>query len=314
MHTQLKNWSIIFVSLVIGATLFFVVAMRPVRILEQSEIIIPVGASMSRAATLLAQEGIIRSPRLFLVYSAIIGNRTIQAGTYLFDAGSLGVGEVSRRLAQGVFGAGMLRVTFPEGITIREMSDRLGATLPDFDDEKFLELARGDEGYLFPDTYFFFTTDTAEIVYDTLRTRHNEVITSLDSLIQAQSRSVRDIIIMASLLEREANNFEEAQVIAGILWKRLSIDMPLQVDATFLYELGKGSAQLTRADLRRDTPYNTYTRRGLPAGPIGNPGEAMIRAALTPVTSPYLFYLHGRDGRIHYGRNFDEHIRNRRYL
>ncbi len=314
MHTYLKKWHIIFISLVIGTVVLLGIAMRPAQVVDETKIVIPVGTSMSRAAQLLAQEGIIRSPRLFLVYSAMIGNRTIQAGTYSFDAGALGMGEVSQRLSQGIFGAGMIRVTFPEGITITDMAERLRTALPDFDDEKFLELAVGDEGYLFPDTYFFFTTDNAETVYETLRARHNEVMTSLDSLVQAQSRSVRDIIIMASLLEREANNFEEAQVIAGILWKRLDINMPLQVDATFLYELGKGSRQLTRSDLERDTPYNTYTRRGLPLGPIGNPGEAMIRAALTPAASPYLFYLHGRDGRIHYGRNFDEHIRNRRYL
>jgi UPF0755 protein len=113
-------------------------------------------------------------------------------------------------------------------------------------------------------------------------------------------------------LEREAYNSVEAKTIAGILWKRMSKNMPLQVDATFKYTLGKSSEELTRADLKNDSPYNTYTRLGLPVGPIGNPGIAMIDATLHPTDSPYWYYLHDALGRIHYATTYQQHLENKR--
>jgi UPF0755 protein len=105
------------------------------------------------------------------------------------------------------------------------------------------------------------------------------------------------------------------QTIAGILWKRIEMGMPLQVDATLEYERGLGSAELTLDDLRTDTPYNTYTRKGLPPTPIANPGSVALSAALNPTASPYLFYLTGDDGTFHYAKDFEEHKRNKeRYI
>jgi UPF0755 protein len=117
---------------------------------------------------------------------------------------------------------------------------------------------------------------------------------------------------MASLLEKEARNATEAKTVAGILWKRISLGKPLQVDAPFLYVLGKTSAQLTTRDLTKDGPYNTYTRKGLPVGPIGNPGIAMIQAALNPIASQYLYYLHDRNGVIHYAKTYEGHLQNKK--
>jgi UPF0755 protein len=116
-------------------------------------------------------------------------------------------------------------------------------------------------------------------------------------------KTENQIIIMASLLEKEAKNEQEAKIISGILWTRIRAGLPLQVDAPFLYILGKTSEQLKMSDLQKDGPYNTYTRKGLPAGPIGNPGVAMIKAAIYPQASPYLYYLHGKDGVISLRKN-----------
>jgi UPF0755 protein len=130
--------------------------------------------------------------------------------------------------------------------------------------------------------------------------------------IYGKVRTLKDIITMASILEREANGKDEARVISGILWKRIQKNMPMQVDATFLYSIQKGSSALTQTDLKTDGPYNTYTRTGLPVGPIGNPGTVMIDAALHPTDSPYWYYLHDDKGGIHYAKTYQEHLKNKK--
>ena len=108
---------------------------------------------------------------------------------------------------------------------------------------------------------------------------------------------------------------KDHKIISGILWKRIGMNMPLQVDAPFLYILGKTSAELTLADLKKDSPYNTYVNRGLPIGPIGNPGFSALRAAVFPASSPYLYYLSDNEGIMHYAKTFEEHKANKeKYL
>ncbi len=118
---------------------------------------------------------------------------------------------------------------------------------------------------------------------------------------------------MASLLEKEASNdLEQKRIISGILWKRIRIGMPLQIDAPFLYERGKGSAQLSNKDLRASSKYNTYINKGLTPTPIGNPGYDSLYAAAHPIESNYLFYLHDFNGGVHYGKNHKEHVTNKK--
>jgi UPF0755 protein len=116
---------------------------------------------------------------------------------------------------------------------------------------------------------------------------------------------------MASILEREANNPEDMRIVAGILWNRLDIDMPLQVDAVFGYIRQENGYTPTAEDLQLDSPYNTYRNRGLPPTPISNPGLDALLAAVQPEETPYLYYLTGRDGKMYYGRTFEDHKRNR---
>ena len=116
---------------------------------------------------------------------------------------------------------------------------------------------------------------------------------------------------MASLLEEEARQTPTRRTVAGILWKRLDLGMPLQVDATLRYLLGKSSHELTREDLEYDSPYNTYKDAGLPPGPISNPGLDAILAALRPVETAYLYFLTDSEGNIHYARTFEEHVANK---
>ena len=116
---------------------------------------------------------------------------------------------------------------------------------------------------------------------------------------------------MASLIEKEADTAEDRRIVSGILWNRIDADMPLQVDAVFGYILDRSGYAPTGSDLEIDSPYNTYENRGLPPGPIANPGLDALTAALHPAATEYFYYLTGRDGLMYYAETFEEHKRNR---
>lgn len=133
--------------------------------------------------------------------------------------------------------------------------------------------------------------------------------------ILKSGHSLDEILTMASILEKEANKTADRKKIAGVLWHRIDIGMPLQTDATFPYYLGRNTFEVTRTDLQTDHPYNTYTNKGLPPGPIGNPGLDSILAAAQPTKSNYIFFLSDRQGNFHYSVTYEGHLANkRRYL
>lgn len=272
------------------------------------------GTSTTAIAELLHEQGLIETPYIFKAY-ARLQNDTLKSGSYLFEAGRYGVSDVYTRIANADYGDVYTRITFPEGSTINEMVMILEASDLEFNAIEYRRLTQGKEGYLFPETYFLLPTDTEQEVYEKQRELFDDQYKELTREFPT-SRSQSDIVNMAAIIEKEATgSLEEMKIVSGILWKRMREGIPLQVDAPFLYVLGKTSAQLTLSDLRADGPYNTYTRQGLPAGPIANPGKVALEAALDPVESPYYFYLHGNDGVIRYGVTHDDHINNRnRYL
>lgn len=196
--------------------------------------------------------------------------------------------------------APQIRITIPEGYAVKDIAERF-KNFRNFNGEKFLELAKNKEGYLFPDTYYFTSKETPE-----------EIIEKLENNFKAKAGDVqKDILIMASIIEKEAHNKEDRRIISGILWKRIKEGMPLQVDAVFDYLLDKESSEITQADLKMDSPYNTYKHKGLPPTPICNPGLDAIDAALNPTDSKYWYYLSDRNGVTHFAKNFDEHKLNR---
>ena len=269
------------------------------------------GGTPAIASALVAQN-VIRSERAFTILARLSGAHTeLQAGTYNFSepTGTLGV---LRRIATGQFGIEQVRVTIPEGYTVREIADTLALELPGFNRDAFLTLASTSEGYLFPETYFFMPGDAEEDIVVRMRAQFSAEITPITTQILSSGRSMEDIVIMASLLEREAVTLEDKRIIAGILWERIDIEMPLQVDAVFAYILGVKSHHPSFEDLEMDSPYNTYENTGLPPTPIANPGLNALTAAVTPIQTDYLFYLTGRDGHMYYARTFDEHRENRR--
>jgi UPF0755 protein len=140
------------------------------------------------------------------------------------------------------------------------------------------------------------------------------VTDDLIAAISKQGKDLEEIVIMASMLEKEVINYEDKQIVAGILWKRLRAGMPLQVDATVAYAAGK-SGSITSDDKKTDSLYNTYLYRGLPAGPICNPGLESIKAAIYSVSSQYWYYLSAPDGRTIFSMTLDEHnIARAKYL
>ncbi len=289
----------------------FSVMQTPKDFITDTLITIESGMTVQGTAELLEEQNIIRSSELFQILMRV-SEHSVIAGDYLFQDNETLL-EILERVAVGQYGDVRIKIILHEGSSNVQFAKVLDEKLPKFDRELFLEEADSLEGYLYPDSYFFFpSVDTIEVL-DTLHQSFLDKVDGLSNEFLESEHSLEDIVIMASLIEKEATtNKEERAIISGILWKRISKGMALQVDAPFVYELGKGSHDLTIADLRKDSEYNTYTNLGLTPTPIGNPSIGSIKAALNPTSSPYLFYLHGSDRQVHYAATHDGHISNKR--
>lgn len=295
---------------------FFSFYLLPPSDFPSGEIItIKKGSLTSDIATLFENEKIIRSPNIFKLCVILVGgDKKVGSGDYLFKE-PLGACAVANRLAKGISGIPAFRATITEGMTNQQIADLLAPGLLKFDPKFFVDHARPSEGYLFPDTYFFATNATAQVVETTMKAQFEKKISLWKPIIESSGLVLRDVIIMASILEKEARVPEDQAIVSGILWKRIKMGMPLQVDATFLYLLGKKSNELTSEDLQIKSAYNTYRNKGLPAGPIGNPGLLAVEAAVHPTQSAYLYYLSDKDGKMHYAKTFEEHKANKeKYL
>lgn len=258
------------------------------------------GQSVSSVGEELKLLGALRSTLTFKVAARLFGGA--QAGWYSLDTPESAI-TLAWRVSQGSTGLEPKKVTIPEGSTVREISEVVGVALPG-----------SEEGYLFPDTYNFFPGTPASQIVARMRKRYEEVVAPLRPQIVASGHTELEVITMASILEKEARLPETRRIVAGILWKRIEIGMPLQVDAVFGYIQGIDTFHPTLDDLKIDSEYNTYLYKGLPPGPINNPGEEAIRAALEPTKSSYLYYLTGKDGTMHYAKTFEAHVANKRFL
>lgn len=276
---------------------------------------IPDGATLSETAKMLEEKGVVRSSFALRAYIALVkDNHPIISGFYLLpEKESLSM--IAERIVVGEFRIERVKILIPEGFDVPALSKALVSAMPTFDGEKFLSIAQKDEGYLFPDTYFFFTTATPEEVVAKMRRNFDEKTKTTADKIKASGHSLSDIVIMASIIERETVTPADRRIVSGVLWKRIKLGMPLQVDAAFNYVNGKSTYDLTVDDLRVDSRYNTYKYKGLPPGPIANPGLDTILAATEPTETPYLYYLSGKDGTMHYAKTFEEHKKNKvKYL
>lgn len=269
------------------------------------------GESLVDISNSLQNEGVVRSAIGFRVVAVLLGDaRALHSGDYVFKT-PLDVVSVIQRIAVGAFGLEPIKVRIPEGATTREMAVIFALRLERFNQANFLAQAQPLEGYLFPDTYYFLPNANENTVIQAMRQNFDEHEQTIDAQVKASGHSLNDIVIMASILEKEANNPQDRRMIAGVLWNRIRKGMPLQVDATFLYTLGKGSFQLTMKDLTSDSPYNTYRNKGLPPGPINSPSLDSLLDAATPTKSNYLYYLADSNGVTHYSATYQQHLSNK---
>ncbi|OGI65401.1 hypothetical protein A3A95_00940 [Candidatus Nomurabacteria bacterium RIFCSPLOWO2_01_FULL_39_18] len=281
------------VILILCAVGFLFLLNSPVDFPVETIINIEKGESLRSVALKLKENNVIRSQIAFEAFVIIYGGeKHLMSADYFFEK-KLPVYEVARRISKGERYKAPVKVTIPEGFDASMIAEVFSSKLYAFDKEKFILETKALEGYLFPDTYFFFSTDTEEEVIKLMRENFENKLEPLRPQIVSSGRSEREIIVMASLVEGEAKGDDDRDTISGILWKRLDMKMPLQVDVA----------------------PETYDKVGLPKNPIGNPGLEAIKAAITPEKSPYLYYLHNKDGNIHYAKNFEEHKMNRqKYL
>lgn len=297
----------------IGVLLFF--WMPPFNFPQGEKITVESGSSLGQVSLTLKERNIIRSRIVFeFCMISTRGDKNVSAGDYLFKEPANAC-TIASRIARGISGIPAVKVTIPEGMSNVRAAEVLARVLSKFDAQIFIADTQTLEGYLFPETYFFSPTATAEDVKQIMSVQFEKKIKLLRPEIETSGRTLEDIVIMASILEKEAQTPEDQALVSGILWKRIKLGMPLQVDAPFYYLLGKESSELTQTDLAMKSGYNTYKNKGLPIGPIGNPGLGALRATIAPTPSPYLYYLSDKDNVIHYAKNFEEHKANKmKYL
>ncbi|MEK7136787.1 MAG: endolytic transglycosylase MltG, partial [Patescibacteria group bacterium] len=311
-HTNRRTILALIFAGVITITVYISVIQAPDDFPVNTLVTIPGGATLSSAAGSFEKMSVVRSAFALELIMRLSGQeKDVHAGDYLFRQPE-DVFTVVRAIAGGHYGLEPTRIRISEGATTKEMAAIFASYLQRFDKERFLLEAQQHEGFLFPDTYFFLPNATDELVLTTLRQNFDEHIKLLSQEIVAFGKPLKDVVIMASLLEREARAMEDRRKIAGVLWNRLDRGMLLQVDAAFLYTLGKGTFALTTNDLKSDDPYNTYINKGLPPGAIGSPSMDSLLAAVTPVKHEYLFYLADKRYVTHYSKTYEEHLKNKR--
>lgn len=298
---------------------------------------VPTGSSVGEIAEILEEEGVVRSSkafRLFLKFSH--PDAVFQAGSFVLRP-SMTPEELADVLSVGI-GQEMI-VTIPEGFTVKDIDALLTekklipagdlmacAKTCDFSSFEFLPFAQKNslskrggllEGYLYPDTYFLVADDFHPKFFleRLLTTFRKRVLDRFQIELKRSHRSLHQIMTMASLIEEETRTDAERAVVSGILWKRFDAGRGLDVDAATRYILDKTTSDLTGADLNNASLYNTRKFRGLPPGPIASPSIKSIVAAIHPQESEYWYYLHGKDGRIHYAVTNEEHNINKyKYL
>lgn len=289
------------------------------------DFLITKGTSATKIANNLQDEGIIKNSLAFKFYVQLTGKtKKIQAGEF-----SLSPSDNLFQIVESLLkGPKELWVTIPEGLRREEIAEKfiLGLSKKDEDADtfrqEFLNLTTGEEGYLFPDTYLFPKTTTASKVVASMKNTFDKRMAEFKKDIDNSNLTLNQIVILASLIERETITDEERPIVAGILLNRVNADWPLQVDASVQYALASAKCRntitncewwprpLTKDDLSISSPLNTYKYPGLPPSPISNPGLSSLKAAIYPEETDYWYYLHDEKGQIHYAETLEEHNRN----
>ncbi|OXT07674.1 ABC transporter substrate-binding protein [Thermoanaerobacterium thermosaccharolyticum] len=306
---------IIFVFFVLSSVLYYESLFKPVdNNSTQKEIVIPSGSSTVEIAKILRSNNLIRSEWFFIIRARLYDNGVqMKAGKYLLSS-NMTTDEIIKKLKDGKSIVDTIKFTIPEGFSVSEIADRLQqmgiVNKNDFINEaqngvfnydflKNIPQNRPDrlEGYLFPDTYIVKKGLNAHDIINLMLSRFDEIYkTYIKGNETNVGMSTDKIIIIASMIEKEAKIDKDRPLIAGVIYNRLNKNMKLQIDATVEYALGKHKDKLSLDDLKINSPYNTYMNYGLPIGPISNPGLKSIEAALNPAKHDYYYYVAQSDG------------------
>lgn len=305
------------VALVVGAGffLYFTEGTLPVNSKNKAARIFVVrrGERVSDIARNLEKDRLIRNKLVFYLVVKQLGiENNLQAGDFRLSP-SLSAYEVAKNLTKGTLD---VWVTIIEGLR-KEETAHIFSKAMNIPESEFLKSAR--EGYLFPDTYLIPREATIDTVIKILTDNFNKKYTTeIQTKARAKGLTDEEVIIFASLVEREARFDNDRKLVAAVLYKRFKNGWPLQVDATVQYALGYQPIEktwwkehLTKDDLAIDSPYNTYKTTDLPPSAIGSPGLAAIMAVVDADTAtPFWYYLSDREGRMHYARTLEEHNAN----
>ncbi len=318
--------SLLFLAILVGGFFWWQWATKAVTAETKMEktFVIKKNESLSSVAKRLQKESLIRSSlafKLLILKDNLAGK--IQAGSFSLKS-SFKPQEIAEVLTHGT---NDVWLTFPEGWRKEEFARHLANNLANFDQEQFLDLARDHEGELFPDTYLIAKEASASAVFHLLQNNFQKKFN--EDLVQDAKKAglnPKEVLILASLVEREVKDDQDRPLVAGILIKRWQADWPLQVDATLQYSLANLRCSSlekdcnwwvtpTAADRKINSPYNTYLNRGLPPTPICNPGLSSLKAVIYSQKSDYWFYLSDDEGKMHYAKTMEEHNENiRKYL
>lgn len=316
---------VLLLAVLAGMGWMYTVIQRPYRGYDVPEQFVEIqrGSSTGAIARRLEEAGVVRNELAFriAVYTQSAGGR-LQAGEYRFDR-PMTAAEVVDKLKRGdVY---LVTITFREGLNIKQMAQLLESkgigTAADFvkaasDATRIQSLdpeARDLEGYLFPDTYSVPRRTTAEQLVARMIDGFEKALTpEIRQQATARGLGLRQLVTLASIVEKETGKAEERPLVAAVYSNRLKIGMGLQCDPTVIYALeraGLYDGDLTREDLRFDSPYNTYRYSGLPPGPIASPGKASLAAAANPADVPFLYFVSRNDGSHAFSSTLDEHNR-----
>jgi UPF0755 protein len=286
---------------------------------EEKQVLIPKGSTFKEVVRILDKEGLLRSPTVFSLMARIRGvTGRVQAGEYELSTAMLPP-AILQKLVQG--DVLRYRVIIPEGYTVRQIAVRLAEMGIIEEQEEFLTVAfssdlaaglgiagKGVEGYLFPNTYLFSKGIAPAEVIKTMVEKFTRVYGPAFSQRAAElGLTDRQIVTLASIIEKETGVPEERPLISAVFHNRLKRGIPLCSDPTVIYGITGFDGNLRKRDLEKKTPYNTYLMKGLPPGPIANPGESAIQAALYPAPVSYLYFVSRNDGTHYFSTTLREH-------
>lgn len=324
-----RNLIVLLLIIVIAiASVFISTIKKPLKISDLEVVNVQDGDSFYSIINRLSSENKIKSPFIIKIYTKLTGlNLEVIPGSHTLDK-SMSINDIAETL-KDTNNTNAITITIPEGFNVEDIATRLdekGICTKD----KFLNAVKSYslpsyvkdnpdkrynlEGFLFPDTYNFESGVQPEYIIKTMINRFEEVWGEIIEGLDVKEDDIERIINIASIIEKEARVDKDRSLISSVIYNRLKQDMPLQIDATVIYAHGYYIESVRNRHLAIESKYNTYLYKGLPVGPICNPGAPSIEAALNPDSTNYLFYLLASDDEHYFTDNYDDFLKKKEEL